>query len=151
MRELAAPQADPTDAAATWSLYDYTSPGLRVVRPDSSFPHMRPGDPLHHPWKYLRRDVPHLWYADERFPLMGFMNRDEAVLLHNLALQFAGRPALEIGSWLGWSTCHLAMAGVLLDVIDPAHDDPVIRASVEESVRRCGVAERVNLVRGRSP
>lgn len=136
---------------ATWSLHDYVSPGLRVVRPDHAFPHMRPGDPLHHPWKYLRRDVPHRWYADERFPLMGFLNRDEAVLLHNLALQFAGKRALEIGSWLGWSTCHLAMAGVVLDVVDPAHDDPVIRASVEDSLRRCGVAERVQLARGRSP
>lgn len=134
-----------------WSLHDYTSPGLTVVRPDDSFPHMRAGDPLHHPWKYLRRDVPHRWYVDERFPLMGFLNRDEAVLLHNIALQFAGRRALEIGSWLGWSTCHLAMAGVQLDVIDPAHEDPVISASVEDSLRRCGVSERVQLRRGRSP
>lgn len=140
-----------TTSDTTWSLYDYISPGLHVVRPDDCFPHLRPGDPLHHPWKYLRRDVPHLWYVDERFPLMGFLNRDEAVLLHNIALQFEGKRALEIGSWLGWSTCHLAMAGVLLDVVDPAHEDPLIRASVEESLRRCGVAERVNLARGRSP
>jgi len=151
MPELAASPTKPADAAPTWSLYDYISPGLRVVRPDAAFPHMRPGDPLHHPWKYLRRDVPHVWYADERFPLMGFLNRDEAVLLHNLALQFAGKRALEIGSWLGWSTCHLALAGVTLDVIDPAHDDSVIRASVEESVARCGVADRVQLIGGRSP
>ncbi len=137
--------------AGMWTPYDYVSPGLRVVRPDACFPHMRPGDPLRHPWKYLRRDVPHVWYADERFPLMGFLNRDEAVLLHNLALQFAGRRALEIGSWLGWSTCHLALAGVQLDVLDPAHDDPVIRASVEDSLARCGVTDRVRLVRGRSP
>jgi glycosyltransferase involved in cell wall biosynthesis/predicted O-methyltransferase YrrM len=136
---------------ATWSLYDYVSPGLQVVRPDDAFPHMREGDPLHHPWKYLRRDVPHRWYADERYPVMGFLNRDEAVLLHNIALRFAGRRALEIGSWLGWSTCHLALGGVELDVIDPAHDDPVIRASVEDSLRRCGVAERVHLAGGRSP
>lgn len=140
-----------TPSDATWSLYDYVSPGLRVVRPDDCFPHMRPGDPLHHPWKYLRRDVPHRWYADERYPLMGFLNRDEAVLLHNIALQFAGRRALEIGSWLGWSTCHLAMAGVILDVIDPAHEDVVIRASVEESLRCCGVTEQVHLAAGRSP
>jgi len=151
MPELAASPTKPADAAPAWSLYDYISPGLRVVRPDAAFPHMRPGDPLHHPWKYLRRDVPHIWYADERFPLMGFLNRDEAVLLHNLALQFAGRRALEIGSWLGWSTCHLALAGVTLDVIDPAHDDPVIRASVEDSIARCGVADRVQLIGGRSP
>lgn len=135
----------------SWSLRDYVSPGLRVVRPDQAFPHLRPGDALHHPWKYLRRDVPHIWYVDERFPLMGFLNRDEATLLHNIALQFAGRPALEIGSWLGWSTCHLALAGVNLDVIDPALEDPASRSSIENSLAACGVLDRVHLVPGRSP
>ena len=139
------------EAAERWPLHDYISPGLRVVRPDACFPRMRTGDLLHHPWKYLRRDVPHLWYADERFPLMGFLNRDEATLLHNIALRFAGKRALEIGGWLGWSTCHLALAGVMLDVIDPAHEDPSFRAMVEESIACCGVSERVSLVRGRSP
>lgn len=137
--------------SASWQLHDYVSPGFRVVRPDDAFPHMRPGDPLHHPWKYLRRDVPHVWYADERFPLMGFMNRDEATLLHNIALQFAGKRALEIGSWLGWSTCHLALAGVIVDSIDPTHDDPALRPSIEESLQRAGVRERVNLAGGKSP
>src|SRR5687768_8272319 len=91
---------------------DYVSPGLRVVTPDASFPRLREGDRWTHPWKFLRREVPHRWYVDERYPLMGFLNRDEATLLHNIALQFAGKHALEIGSWLGWSTCHLALAGV---------------------------------------
>lgn len=136
---------------ASWSIHDYISPGLEVVRLDDAFPNMRAGDAFSHPWKYLRRDVPHTWYVDERFPLMGFVSRDEAMLLHNIALQFAGRRALEIGSWLGWSTCHLATAGVALDVIDPAHDDPEIRASVENSLARCGVRDRVNLAGGRSP
>ena len=139
------------DAVATWPLRDYVSPGLTIVRPDHSFPHMRASDPLLHPWKFLRRDVPHVWYADERFPLMGFLNRDEAVLLHNIALSFSGKRALEIGSWLAWSTCHLALAGVDVDVIDPAHDDPLIRASIEDSLSRCGVSQRVNLTGGRSP
>ncbi|HEX8710077.1 MAG TPA: hypothetical protein VF723_17680, partial [Pyrinomonadaceae bacterium] len=76
---------------------DYISPGLRVIVPDANFPHLRAGDKLSHPWKYLRREVPHHWYADDRFPLMGFMNRDEASILHNIALQFAGKQALEIG------------------------------------------------------
>ncbi|HKO56448.1 MAG TPA: class I SAM-dependent methyltransferase [Thermoanaerobaculia bacterium] len=112
---------------------------------------MRPGDALRHPWKYLRRDVPHIWYVDERFPLMGFLNRDEATLLHNIALQFAGRPALEIGSWLGWSTCHLAMGGVELDVIDPQLAEGDFRADVERSLEACGVAGQVTLVPGSSP
>jgi glycosyltransferase involved in cell wall biosynthesis len=130
---------------------DYTSPNLETVMPDRCFPRMRAGDRWSHPWKYLRREVPHLWYADERYPLMGFMNRDEATLLHNIALRFRGQPALEIGSWLGWSTCHIALAGVEVDVIDPAHADPEFRAIVEESLARCGVSGRVNLTGGRSP
>lgn len=119
--------------------------------PDAHFPHMRAGDRLSHPWKYLRREVPHHWYVDERFPLMGFMNRDEATILYNIALQFVGRPALEIGSWLGWSTCHLALAGVRLDAIDPALADPSFRSSVEGSLAGCGVYGNVKLNVGRSP
>jgi glycosyltransferase involved in cell wall biosynthesis len=82
---------------------------------------------------------------------MGFMNRDEATILYNIALQFAGNPALEIGGWLGWSTCHLALAGVRLDVIDPAHTDPDFRAIVEQSLAGCGVSANVNLAASRSP
>ncbi|MBV8544075.1 MAG: class I SAM-dependent methyltransferase [Acidobacteria bacterium] len=148
---LGLPLSDSSFPSNSWPLRDYVSPALQVVRPDACFPHMRPGDSLHHPWKYLRRDVPHLWYADDRFPLMGFLNRDEATLLHNIALQFAGKRALEIGSWLGWSTAHLALAGVTVDVIDPAHHDASFRAIVEESLACCGVSDRVNLTRGRSP
>lgn len=134
-----------------WRTYDYVSPGLEIVRPDAAFPRMIPGDHLHHPWKHLRRDVPHTWYVDDRFPLMGFMNRDEAVLLHNIGRQFAGRHVLEIGGWLGWSTCHLALAGAWVDVVDPAHDDPGLRADVEGSLRAAGVADRVHLAGGHSP
>ncbi len=123
---------------------DYVSPGLHVVVPDAHFPGMRAANHGAHPWKYLRREVPHLWYADHRFPLMGFLNRDEAAIVYNLARQFAGRPALEIGSWLGWSTCHLALAGVELDVIDPAHARPEVRAIAEASIASCGVSARVS-------
>ncbi len=122
-----------------------------MVVPDAHFPRMRVGDRSSHPWKHLRREVPHLWYADDRFPLMGFMNRDEAAILYNIALQFAGKPALEIGGWLGWSTCHLALAGVKLDVIDPAHADPDVRAIVDQSLADCGVSANVCLTASRSP
>src|SRR5216684_2026574 len=130
---------------------DYISPGLSVVVPDAHFPRMRVSDRFSHPWQYLRREVPHRWYADDRFPVMGFMNRDEALILYNLALQFAGKPALEIGGWLGWSTCHLALAGVKLDVIDPAHADADVRAIVEQSLAGCGVSANVRLAASRSP
>src|SRR6266699_2521120 len=130
---------------------DYISPGLNVVMPDVHFPRMQAGDRWSHPWQYLRREVPHRWYVDDRFPLMGFVNRDEAAILHNIALQFAGKPALEIGGWLGWSTCHLGLAGVRLDVIDPAHADDDLRAIVEQSLAGCGVSANVRLAPSRSP
>ena len=130
---------------------DYVSPGLHIVVPDAHFPGMHMGDPSTHPWKYLRREIPHLWYADHRFPLMGFVNRDEASILYNVALQFAGQEALEIGSWLGWSTCHLALAGVHVDVVDPAHLRPDVRAIAEQSIASCGVADRVALHATASP
>src|SRR5260370_5655670 len=130
---------------------DYISPGLSVVVPDVHFPRMRVGDRSSHPWQYLRREVPHRWYADDRFPLMGFVNRDEAAILYNIALQFAGKPSVEIGGWLGWSTCHLALAGVKLDVIDPAHAVPDLRAIVEQSIAGCGVSGNVRRAASRSP
>jgi predicted O-methyltransferase YrrM len=98
---------------------DYVSPGLKCILLDSLFPNMRLGDKSNHPWRFLRRAVPHNWYVDRRYPLMGFVSRDEAMLLYNAALQFHNRPALEIGCWMGWSTAHLAAGGVRLDVIDP--------------------------------
>ncbi|MFO0915195.1 MAG: class I SAM-dependent methyltransferase [Pirellulales bacterium] len=79
------------------------------------------------------------------------MNRDEAAILHNTALRFRGRRGLEIGSWLGWSTCHIAMAGVVLDAVDPELANPVVRQSVESSLSMAGIRGLVNLVASASP
>jgi glycosyltransferase involved in cell wall biosynthesis len=130
---------------------DYVSPGLEVVRPDPCFPHMAAADPADHPWPYLRRHVPHTWYVDRRWPTIGWLSRDEAALLYNTARLFAGKPALEVGCFCGWSTCHLALAGVLLDVIDPFLARPDIAGTVRESLHAAGVAERVRLTAGESP
>jgi hypothetical protein len=102
---------------------DYISPGLSTVRPDIHFPQMTIGNPQDCPWPYLRRNSPHHWYVDRRWPAIGFVSRDEAHILYNTALQAAGMPALEIGAFMGWSACHLALAGVDLDVIDPLLGD----------------------------
>lgn len=103
------------------------------------------GDPNANDWCYLRREIPHIWYVDDRFPTMGFMNRDEATLLHNIALQFRGKAALEIGCWMGWSSCHLALADVTLDVVDPVLADPIFHQSVSSSLAAAGVADKVTL------
>lgn len=130
---------------------DYVSPGLDIVIPDRCFPGMRRGDKTANSWRYLRREIPHLWYCDESNPLMGFINRDEATLLYNIAKGFGGLRALEIGCWFGWSTCHLALGGVSLDVIDPALADGGHRAKIEASLRCCGVFDYVRLHPLRSP
>src|SRR3954447_11557136 len=98
-----------TAAMSTW---DYVSRGLRDPRLKRLFPQMIAGDRSQNAWPYLRSEIPHTWYVDARFPTMGFLSLDEAALLHALALPFAGKPALEIGCWRGWSTAHLLAAGL---------------------------------------
>lgn len=130
---------------------DYVSPGLDLILPDRCFPYIKVGNQQDSGWLYLRRDIPHNWYVDGRFPTIGFISRDEAHILYHTARLFQGQPALEIGCWLGWSTCHLALAGVQLDVVDPILADATIRGSVVNSLRAAGVLNRVNLIAGYSP
>src|SRR5262249_25840202 len=129
---------------------DYVSPGLLAVMPDACFPNMIVGDKAAVTWPYLRREVPHNWYCDRRRPLVGFLNRDEVLLLYNLAVRFRGKPALEIGCWMGWSTCHLALAGLALDVLDPVLAEPEGN-SVRGSLADAGVLANVRLCAMPSP
>ncbi|MEG4851629.1 glycosyltransferase [Microcoleus sp. B5-D4] len=134
---------------------DYVSPGLKVVLPDAYFPNMIIGDTQTCPWPYLRREIKHNWYVDRRANSVGFLSRDEAHILYNTALQFKGKKALEIGCWLGWSACHLALAGVELDVVDPLLEREDIRQSVIDSIQGAlnasGVQTSVELIPGYSP
>ncbi|MCU0541346.1 MAG: class I SAM-dependent methyltransferase [Oscillatoriaceae cyanobacterium Prado104] len=134
---------------------DYVSPGLQIILPDAHFPHMVVGDTNTCPWPYLRREIPHNWYVDRRANTVGFLSRDEAHILYNTALKFAGKKALEIGCWLGWSACHLAIAGVQLDVVDPLLEREDIRQSVIDSIQGAlnasGVQTTVELIPGYSP
>ncbi len=139
------PAAMPTEET------DYVSPELARVAPDACFPHMVVGDKAACPWPHLRREVPHRWYIDRRHPGIGFLSRDEAHLIYNTALRFRGRRALEVGCWMGWSTCHLALAGVKLDVIDPMLNEPLVHDSVRDSLRAANVLDSVRLIGGTSP
>jgi len=109
------------------------------------------GDCFKNDWPYLRRQYPHPWYVDARVPSVGFLNCDEAHILFNSALKVAGRRALEIGCFLGWSACHLAAAGVDLDVIDPMLSRQDFLTNVETSLNQAGLLDRVNLIAGASP
>jgi predicted O-methyltransferase YrrM len=131
---------------------DYISPNFQKIYPDSAFPNIAIGDPQNNGWPYFRRQIPHNWYVDRRSPFIGFVSRDEANILYNIALMFRDQPALEIGCWMGWSTCHLALGGVKqLDVIDPILFQDDIRESVVQSLRLAGVMNRVKLVGGSTP
>ena len=130
---------------------EYVSPGLQVVFPDQCFPNMVRGDQSACKWSYLRRGLPHAWLVDRRVPSWGFLNRDEAHILYNLALGFHGKRALEIGCLMGWSACHLALAGLNLDVIDPLLENPEVLASVQSSLKALRFAGRINLIASRSP
>jgi predicted O-methyltransferase YrrM len=131
---------------------DYVSPGMERVRPDNCFPFMAVlADRSQLSWPYFRRAIPHNFYSDRRSPLVGFLSRDEAHILHNTALACRGYRALEIGCWLGWSACHIALAGIDVDVIDPLLANPDFYGSVMESLQAAGVYDRVRLVPGGSP
>jgi predicted O-linked N-acetylglucosamine transferase (SPINDLY family)/cephalosporin hydroxylase/glycosyltransferase involved in cell wall biosynthesis len=130
---------------------DYVSPELKIIQLDTCFPNLTVGDKNTSSWPYLRREIPHNWYVDQRQPMVGFLSRDEAHILYNTALQFSGKKALEIGCWLGWSACHLAIAGVKLDVIDPLLSRTEFYQSVQQSLTAAGVIQKVNLIPGYSP
>lgn len=130
---------------------DYVSPGLQVILPDRCFPNMVLGDQSASDWPYLRRGLSHNWWVDRRIPSWGFLNRDEAQILYNTALRFCGKPGLEIGCLLGWSACHVAAAGVDLDVIDPLLEKPEVFTSVRDSLQATRFSGRVNLLPRRSP
>lgn len=131
--------------------WDYVSPGLSRIQLDSHFPNMTVGDKSVPKWLYFRNNIPHIHYSDQRQPAIGFLNRDEAHILYNSALKFAGKRALEIGCWLGWSACHLVSGGVILDVVDPLLSNQMIQTSVLESLKSAGVLDRVALYAGQSP
>ncbi|WP_199321251.1 TylF/MycF/NovP-related O-methyltransferase [Microcoleus sp. FACHB-831] len=149
--EQAAYENTETSGGSFLPVGDYVSPGLAIIQPDRCFPNMIAGDRSSCAWPYLRGEIPHNWYVDKRYPLIGFANRDEVHILYNTALKFKGKRALEIGCWLGWSACHLALAGVELDVIVPLLEKPGFYASVRNSLEAAGVLSHVNLIPGYSP
>ena len=111
-------------------------------------------DPAAITWPYLRKDAPHLWRSDRRSwrnPDIGVQSLEEAELLYNNALQFAGRRGLEIGCHYGWSTAHLLAAGLQLDVIDPALGYADQMADVRESLSGVSTAGGFTLWAGFSP
>lgn len=107
--------------------YDYVPPGMSDPELLACFDSLVEVDPSKVNWPYLRHRAPHLWRRDARSQAVapiGLFSYEEAVIVYNLARQFAGRRALEIGCHFGWGSAHLRAAGVDLDIVDPALGDP---------------------------
>ena len=146
-------RTEPTRSPAP-NRYDYVPPGLVDPNLLAHFPHLQAIDPERIKWPYLRAHAPHRWRVDRRAfsgPAIGVLSVEEAVLVHNLALPFRGKPGLEIGCHLAWSTAHILAAGIDLDVIDPGLGQPRRMAEVSDSLRALPNAGRHWLWAGFSP
>jgi len=131
---------------------DYVSPGLEVIIPDRFFPDMIRGNPSAITSPFFQKEVPHAFYVHKDFLECGFLNRDEAAIVYNNAIRFLHLPGLEIGSHVGWSSLHIALAGVRLDVVEPQlKHDPRVLLAVIDSLRRANVHSMVSLHAGFSP
>ena len=125
--------------------HDYVSPNLDYVDLGHAFPNMIVGDKSSSIWPYLRKNVGHNWYVDKRNPSVGFLNADEASILHGFAKLMVGKPCLEIGCWRGWSTAHIAVGSGNLETIDPILQDKIFHDDVAGSLDRAGVLDRIIL------
>ena len=130
---------------------EYVSPGLTVIMPDRCFPNIVGEKQAFSEARDSRRGSSPAGLADHAMPGPGPLNRDEVHILYNLALGFRGKQALAIGCLMGWSACHLALAGLGLDVIDPLLADPEVAGSVQASLKAARVPGPVRLIPARFP
>jgi len=131
---------------------DYVAPNLEAPRLDRLFPNMAEFDRSVTTWPWLRRTIDHTYRADKRNPIVGFINRDETSILYHNARRFAGRPALEIGAWRGWSTAHLIAAGLnKLHIVEPLIADQDWRAEFVDVVQGAGGVDTTLLYPEKSP
>ncbi len=126
--------------------HDYASPGLTPLPSlfRSCFPEVVRKPPSN-PW------VPHFLRVDRRVPSVGLLTWDEATILYNYGLHMKSHPALEIGSWIGWSTLVLALADTRLTVVDPLLGDTLQGVTCRAALHRAQVQERVELLGSSSP
>jgi len=126
--------------------YDYQSQGLSSLPTilDTYFPTVQHG----RSHNFL---VPHRSRADRRFPAVGWVTWDEATLLFNYGQMLVGKPLLEIGCWVGWSTVALGLSGVRLTVVDPVLAGQPQGDTCREAVRRVQLSQNVTFIPGFSP
>jgi predicted O-methyltransferase YrrM len=115
---------------------------------------------IYHPGTSGNTDV---HYQDREIRGAVACTPSEATLLHHAARLANPAHALEIGSYIGWSSAHLARAltRCKLTCVDPFLETGKAAAGIDlgalahkrflQNMQRAGVAERVNLVRAKSP
>lgn len=135
---------------------DYLPPGMAAIRLDDAFPDMisevvTPEADLAWPTGPRFKQYGHRRYADREFPGVGFVTREEALILHNNARLFAGLPAIEIGFWLGWSFAHIATANCHVDCFDPIFASPRWRPKIDRTIASLGLTVPFHLDAGPSP
>ncbi len=134
----ASPTRDGVAIAAPEERYDYEPPGLPNPGLLKYFPSLVASDPRRNRWPYLRLASPHIWRTDSRSrnQHIGVLSLEEAILLHHLALPYAGKRGLAIGCHFAWSTAHLLAAGLHLDVVDPKLSVREQFEAVDQSLRQ---------------
>lgn len=133
--------------------YDYVPPGMTPPDLLPLFPEALAQSPWPVQWPHLRKTIPHLWRSDARGtgPATGNASVEEAACLYTLAKPFAGGRGLEIGTHFGWTAAHLLAAGLRLDCVDTAFDDPTRIAAVSQALDSVPCAGTYRLWAGASP
>lgn len=85
----------------------------------------------------------------------------EATMLYIATRNFQPRNLLEIGSYIGWSSAHIALAAAgLLTCVDPFIEiGPYLKEKPDErakqrfldNIKRAGLSDKVQLICGKSP
>jgi hypothetical protein len=128
-------------------LGDYISQGFDLIYPDPCLPNIIARNSSIDIQAYQ-----HDRYVDRCYPDIPLLNRDEALILYNIALKYKGKQGLAIGAQMGWSLCHMAIAGLELDVLDPILGNSEIlqsiMASIDSAKEVFGTISRITLVPG---
>lgn len=108
---------------------DYISPNLEVIFPDPCLPHLATSN-LTSNRSYISQAEPINSYYSNR----SLLGRAEMQIVYNIALQYKGKRGLVIGCQMGWISCHIAISGMELDILDPQLLDRELLQAVMDSI-----------------
>lgn len=123
-------------AEAAFAADDRPAAGAEPLKLDRCFPFRIAYDERRHGRTAALPERQAGLYVDSRAPQRLLPTREEASLIHANARRFAGGRALEIGPWMGWTTLHLAAAGLAVDVLGGNLQDVTVNNAQVEAVAR---------------